>query len=189
MARTKITPSKVSEAGERGAAEPDVERTERGVERTESRSSGLLPAALPAWAGNVRGYVVRIPALARTGGRQARGSLDAARHTLGSPVHKARHVVGESVGAARQVVREVPGNQLALYAGLGAAAAFSVIEWPVAVAVAVGSELARRTAAKRPEPAETKRPETPETSTATEGSKRRARRSPARSRTASDERQ
>ncbi len=54
--------------------------------------------------------------------------------------------VREAAGAAWHAARSVPGKQMVLYAGLGIAAAASVIEWPVAVAVAAGSEIARRTA-------------------------------------------
>jgi hypothetical protein len=53
---------------------------------------------------------------------------------------------GAAVGALRHAVETVPRKQLALYAGLGLAAAVSVIDWPVAVAVAAGTEVARRAA-------------------------------------------
>jgi hypothetical protein len=82
---------------------------------------------------------------ARSGIRQARSGIRQARGGIG----QARGGIGQARGAADSAWRaaeRIPRKQLVLYAGLGAAAAVSVIEWPVALAVAAGSEIARRTA-------------------------------------------
>jgi hypothetical protein len=56
--------------------------------------------------------------------------------------------------AGRVVGSFLPGRkEVALFAGLGAAAAVGVLEWPVAVAVAAGTEVARRSGrSSRPGP-------------------------------------
>jgi hypothetical protein len=43
-----------------------------------------------------------------------------------------------------------PAERMAYYAGLGALAAFGVIEWPVAAAIGAGTILARRALRKEP---------------------------------------
>ena len=60
--------------------------------------------------------------------------------------------LGSAVGAVRSLLPTPVGA--VYYGGLAALAAFSVIDWPVAAAIGVGTEIARRGAAEqRPQPA------------------------------------
>jgi hypothetical protein len=59
------------------------------------------------------------------------------------------HVSGPGVpdvgGAGRAVASHLPSaERMAFYGGLGAAAVFGVLEWPVAAAIALGTAIARR---------------------------------------------
>lgn len=67
------------------------------------------------------------------------------------------HVPVPDVGAAgHAVTSRLPSREQTLfYGGLGAAAVFGVLEWPVAAAVGIGTEIARRTTrARRAQPEE-----------------------------------
>ena len=55
-----------------------------------------------------------------------------------------RQEAGAAAGAAAAKVRSLSPADLAYYAGLGVLGAVEVIEWPVALAVAAGTALARR---------------------------------------------
>lgn len=57
---------------------------------------------------------------------------------------------GENVASAVDTVRhQLPsGDQLLFYGGLTAAAAFSIIEWPVAAAIGIGNALVQRSVHK-----------------------------------------
>jgi hypothetical protein len=53
--------------------------------------------------------------------------------------------VGRAVGAARAFLPALPSRErLAYYGGLGALAAFGLLEWPVAAAIGVGTVIAQR---------------------------------------------
>ncbi|WP_449065844.1 hypothetical protein [Planomonospora algeriensis] len=53
--------------------------------------------------------------------------------------------VGRAVGAARALLPALPSRErLAYYGGLGALAAFGLLEWPVAAAIGVGTVIAQR---------------------------------------------
>ena len=56
--------------------------------------------------------------------------------------------VGHAVSTAQSSLP--PAERMAYYAGLGALAAFGVIEWPVAAAIGAGTILAKRTLRKDP---------------------------------------
>ncbi|MGH3785758.1 MAG: hypothetical protein ACRDRG_04255 [Pseudonocardiaceae bacterium] len=60
--------------------------------------------------------------------------------------------LGSAVGAVRSLLPTPMGA--VYYGGLAALAAFSVIDWPVAAAIGIGTEIARRGAVEqRPQPA------------------------------------
>jgi hypothetical protein len=100
--------------------------------------------------------------------RQGRGKARASGDGVSVPVPiviprlKVYHlqVPGPSgIGQAGRSVtgRLPPPERLAFYGGLGAAAVFGVIDWPVAVAIGVGTAIARQARASdrpdQPEPA------------------------------------
>jgi hypothetical protein len=101
--------------------------TQQGTDQAGHTLTDTARQSLATAAGTVRQMQQPLARAARDGSRQARGALGSFWHAAG----------------------RVPRKQLVLYAGLGAAAAVSVIEWPVAVAVAAGSEVARRAARNR----------------------------------------
>lgn len=112
--RTRVEPE-VNADTSTGDDAGTIERAERAAPHPARRTVAI--AAQP-----LRRLGVPAAAVVRAGERQAAGAL---------------------VGVGHAVAR-LPRKQLALYAGLGAAAVVSVIEWPVAVAVAAGVEVARR---------------------------------------------
>ncbi|MFR9799532.1 hypothetical protein ACL02U_27110 [Streptomyces sp. MS06] len=70
----------------------------------------------------------------RVPGRDARTAREAADHAV------ARHSV--TIGLCGARVELPPPEQLAFLAGVGALAAFEIIEWPVALVLGVGHQLA-----------------------------------------------
>ncbi|MEY9214117.1 hypothetical protein NI17_021375 [Thermobifida halotolerans] len=67
-------------------------------------------------------------------------------HRIRIPVPGMPKVNKEEVSTAGRTAADYlpPKDQFAYYAGLGALAAFGVIEWPVAAAIGVGTAIARR---------------------------------------------
>lgn len=67
-------------------------------------------------------------------------------HKLRIPVPRVPKVNKEEVSSAGRTAAGYlpPKDQFVYYAGLGALAAFGVIEWPVAAAIGVGTAIARR---------------------------------------------
>ncbi|MFC6581350.1 hypothetical protein [Planomonospora parontospora] len=83
-----------------------------------------------------------------TGERRAAGALTLTLPMITlefRPPRVGGREVGRVVGAARAFLPALPSRErLAYYGGLGALAAFGLVEWPVAAAIGVGTVIARR---------------------------------------------
>jgi hypothetical protein len=134
--------AKTTEAGQRaeksGVAEQgniSNAQTDAGTQTAGVSATGARPDAGSAPAGGSGGLSVPVPVV----------RIGMGRWRLPMPGARASQQVAWAGGVAA-ANSPVPLKELALFAGLGAAAAFSVIEWPVAIAVAAGTEIARRAA-------------------------------------------
>ncbi|MGE3287029.1 MAG: hypothetical protein AB7J32_13125 [Pseudonocardia sp.] len=79
---------------------------------------------------------------------------DAARGVAGAAGDAARGAAGVAADAADRTRRILPSAPVLFYAGLAATAAFGVISWPVAVAIGVGTAVARASTGAAAEKAE-----------------------------------
>ncbi|MGE3662424.1 MAG: hypothetical protein AB7G09_14120 [Pseudonocardia sp.] len=88
----------------------------------------------------------------------AGAASDAARGVAGAAGDAARGAAGAAAGvaadAADRTRRILPSAPVLFYAGLAATAAFGVISWPVAVAIGVGTAVARASTGAAAEKAE-----------------------------------
>ena len=84
----------------------------------------------------------------------AGAASDAARGVAGAAGDAARGAAGVAADAADRTRRILPSAPVLFYAGLAATAAFGVISWPVAVAIGVGTAVARASTGAAAEKAE-----------------------------------
>ncbi|GGL17670.1 hypothetical protein [Planomonospora parontospora] len=121
-----------------------AQTTRRPRERARSGAgtAGRKPAAKPVEP------VQSVDPVGLTGERRAAGALTLTLPMITlefRPPQVGGREVGRVVGAARALLPALPSRErLAYYGGLGALAAFGLIEWPVAAAIGVGTVIARR---------------------------------------------
>ncbi|GAT67339.1 hypothetical protein HS048_23260 [Planomonospora sp. ID91781] len=121
-----------------------AQTTRRPRERARSGAgtAGRKPAAKPMET------VQCVDPVGLTGERRAAGALTLTLPMITlefRPPRVGGREVGRVVGAARAFLPALPPRErLAYYGGLGALAAFGLIEWPVAAAIGVGTVIARR---------------------------------------------
>jgi hypothetical protein len=101
----------------------------RGQARSSAATSGRKPATQPARSSH--GTTVELPFV----------TAEFHRPDVHLP---GRAEIEEAIGTVRKNLP--PPEQMVYYGGLAALAVFSVIEWPVAAAIGVGTAVAQRTA-------------------------------------------